>query len=473
VLKVVNWPSCLGSRFAHIVKVSKLDFRRRHVIEAELFSVGMLWIGGGRQALPGPYLFQPIKAIKIDASSLFKFEQHVGCKALIATATMSDIDNESYSNSGFDEESIVSIDVTQKSANASSFTEYEDDFDSPALTQKSINASNVTEYDDDFDSDEDNDRNDEQKPGALVTGQRVEARHGGQAQWYGAVITHTNTSSGHYDVDYDDGDQEQSVRRYRIRSDDTEQMLDILHNEDEVDVFHDAGATLYAGKIGKQGPGNTYEIHYNDGDKEEGVARQLIFASYFHASEKTTALVPSATRAPFPEEVGGDDDATDPTGADIFTPEISEAERAAAAAQDAVMSTEPTGSSAVNSSAVNSSAVNSSSAINTSEQESRGKILGESFLSSLCSLHCRITVDFIAGISALLDDTSNSHSSTRPTAAPKLAHTAPPSVTTSTTSQSPMGGSTFDGFLSPGPQGFSASARSGRCMMYCALFTVH
>jgi hypothetical protein len=42
-LKVVNWLSCLGSRFAHIVKVSKLDCRRRNVIGAALFLVGILW----------------------------------------------------------------------------------------------------------------------------------------------------------------------------------------------------------------------------------------------------------------------------------------------------------------------------------------------------------------------------------------------------------------------------------------------
>ena len=42
-LKVLNWPSCLRSRFAHIVKVSKLDFRKRHVIAAALSLIGNFW----------------------------------------------------------------------------------------------------------------------------------------------------------------------------------------------------------------------------------------------------------------------------------------------------------------------------------------------------------------------------------------------------------------------------------------------
>jgi hypothetical protein len=37
-----HWVGLLA-HIPNIVKVSKLDFRRGHVIEAELFSVGMLW----------------------------------------------------------------------------------------------------------------------------------------------------------------------------------------------------------------------------------------------------------------------------------------------------------------------------------------------------------------------------------------------------------------------------------------------
>jgi hypothetical protein len=42
-LEVVNWPSCLRSRLAHTAKVSKLDFRRGHVIAAALSLIGNFW----------------------------------------------------------------------------------------------------------------------------------------------------------------------------------------------------------------------------------------------------------------------------------------------------------------------------------------------------------------------------------------------------------------------------------------------
>jgi hypothetical protein len=268
-------------------------------------------------------------------------------------------DNGSYSNSGFDEDSILSLDVQksiQEQTPGKLDDSYEDDFDSPAppSSQKVANASNVTEYDDDFDSDEENEKKVERDvriPAALITGQRVEARHGGQSQWYGAMVANANASSGKYDLDYDDGDQEKSVRRYRIRIYDSEQMLAILHVGDEVDAFHGGGTNLYSGKIGKLGAGNTYDIHYDDGDQEFGIARHLVFGAYFQASESTTSLVPSSTRGPSSDGEDPEGTAASYSGdltdllAAAAVSEPSEAEKGAAAvaaaAQNAVVSTQP------------------------------------------------------------------------------------------------------------------------------------
>merc|ERR1719453_3054202 len=111
----------------------------------------------------------------------------------------------------------------------------------------------------------------------LKEGDAVEARHGGQAQWFSGKISSAR-DDGTFDVTYDDGDKEKKVGRYRIRRK-GEKPRRALSEGEEVDVRHGGGKKLFPGKITKVHEDGTYDIAYLDGDKETRVARKLIEAA--------------------------------------------------------------------------------------------------------------------------------------------------------------------------------------------------
>jgi hypothetical protein len=112
----------------------------------------------------------------------------------------------------------------------------------------------------------------------LTEGAAVESRHGGQTKWYSGVVDQVN-GDGSYAVLYDDGDKEPEVRRYRIRCKGDEAGSDYECNE-EVDVRYGGGNHLYAGKIAKVHDDGTYDIKYADGDKEQAVAKEMVFGRF-------------------------------------------------------------------------------------------------------------------------------------------------------------------------------------------------
>jgi hypothetical protein len=114
--------------------------------------------------------------------------------------------------------------------------------------------------------------------GDFTVGEAVESRHGGLKKWYSGTVDQVN-GDGSYVVLYDDGDQEPEVRQYRIRRKGDEAASDYECNE-EVDVRHGGGKKLYPGKIAQVNDDGTYDIEYADGDTEQTVAIEMIFGRF-------------------------------------------------------------------------------------------------------------------------------------------------------------------------------------------------
>ena len=105
---------------------------------------------------------------------------------------------------------------------------------------------------------------------------KVKARYGGQANFYAGIIDRCN-DDGSYNILYEDGDRELMVPRFRIRLLGTENSTKELNIGDVVDAaFKMDKKKLYKGKISKLSSDGTYEVHFDDGDKDV-LAREYIY----------------------------------------------------------------------------------------------------------------------------------------------------------------------------------------------------
>jgi hypothetical protein len=112
----------------------------------------------------------------------------------------------------------------------------------------------------------------------LQEGSEVEARHGGQGKFFPGKIAASH-GNDKYDVTYEDGDQEKTVSRCRIRQK-GDKARESLSEGETVDVRHGGGKKYFPGKIDKVNDDGSYSILYDDGDKEPLVARELIEATH-------------------------------------------------------------------------------------------------------------------------------------------------------------------------------------------------
>merc|ERR1719230_2314741 len=117
----------------------------------------------------------------------------------------------------------------------------------------------------------------------LEQGDKVEARHGGGSKWYPGTITRCRLN-GSYDIHYDDGERETGVEKGMIRALDTEDDGDRrgggrggggsskkLEQGDKVEARHGGGSKWYPGTITRCRLNGSYDIRYDDGDREQGV----------------------------------------------------------------------------------------------------------------------------------------------------------------------------------------------------------
>ncbi|KAH8074568.1 tudor domain-containing protein [Aureococcus anophagefferens] len=115
--------------------------------------------------------------------------------------------------------------------------------------------------------------------GAFPKGAKVEARYRGKSKWYPGKIARDN-GDGTYDIDYDDGESEKKVAEELIRGGAaTSGSGGAFAVGAEVEARYRGKSKYYPGKIAKDNGDGTYNIDYDDGEKESDVAEALIKAS--------------------------------------------------------------------------------------------------------------------------------------------------------------------------------------------------
>ena len=120
-------------------------------------------------------------------------------------------------------------------------------------------------------------------------GESVEGNFGGQGTWFSGKISHVN-ADGTYDLIYDDGDAEKGVRAKFIRNIDTfdaDSQSTITRANgvpgeaswgvgDRVEGNFASQGSWFPGRISKINPDGTFDLRYDDGDFEMGLAKHLI-----------------------------------------------------------------------------------------------------------------------------------------------------------------------------------------------------
>ena len=104
-------------------------------------------------------------------------------------------------------------------------------------------------------------------------GAKIEALYKGKKHWYTGAVDKVN-ADGTYDVIYDDGDTEKGVKPEHIRAGAGDSELEVGQR---IEAKYRGKKKYYPGKIAaRAGDNGTYDIAYDDGEEESGVARNLI-----------------------------------------------------------------------------------------------------------------------------------------------------------------------------------------------------
>ena len=110
---------------------------------------------------------------------------------------------------------------------------------------------------------------------------KVEADYKGKGRYYKGKITRDNRD-GTYDITYDDGDREFGKRADTIRSLEDDRRPSSpgrgsrLEEGMKVEARYRGKSRYYSGRIRRDNRDGTYDIDYDDGEKEMGVAEELI-----------------------------------------------------------------------------------------------------------------------------------------------------------------------------------------------------
>ncbi|CAK4732021.1 unnamed protein product, partial [Aphanomyces euteiches] len=129
---------------------------------------------------------------------------------------------------------------------------------------------------------------DNKKSKKFKEGEKVEAQYKGKSKFYPGVISRCRLN-GTYDIDYDDGEKEKEVAAELIRSreksspskkskDDNEddKKAKKFKEGEKVEAQYKGKSKFYPGVISRCRLNGTYDIDYDDGEKETGVAADLI-----------------------------------------------------------------------------------------------------------------------------------------------------------------------------------------------------
>ncbi|RHY68051.1 hypothetical protein DYB38_001936, partial [Aphanomyces astaci] len=138
---------------------------------------------------------------------------------------------------------------------------------------------------------------DEKKPKKFKEGEKVEAQYKGKAKFYPGVISRARLN-GTYDIDYDDGEKEMGVAAGLIRSKDKSSPKKKSSDSDDdkkskkfkegekIEAQYKGKAKYYPGVISRARLNGTYDIDYDDGEKEKEVAAELIRSKELSSPKK-------------------------------------------------------------------------------------------------------------------------------------------------------------------------------------------
>ena len=121
------------------------------------------------------------------------------------------------------------------------------------------------------------------RKGKFAVGAAIEARYKGKSRYYPGKIAKAN-DDGSYDIAYDDGESEANVIEALIRplggaapaGTGTGGAFSVGA---KVEARYRGKSKYYPGKIAKDNGDGTYDMDYDDGEKESNVAAALIKAS--------------------------------------------------------------------------------------------------------------------------------------------------------------------------------------------------
>ncbi|CAK4457513.1 unnamed protein product [Aphanomyces euteiches] len=130
--------------------------------------------------------------------------------------------------------------------------------------------------------DSDNDK----KPSKFKEGDKIEAQYKGKEKFYSGMISRCRLN-GTYDIDYDDGEKEKEVEakfirlkgsspRKRDNDNDDDKKSKKFKEGEKVEAQYKGKSKFYPGVISRCRLNGTYDIDYDDGEKETGVAADLI-----------------------------------------------------------------------------------------------------------------------------------------------------------------------------------------------------
>merc|ERR1719181_2669899 len=106
--------------------------------------------------------------------------------------------------------------------------------------------------------------------GTLKAGDKVEADFKGRGRYYPGTIGR-DRGDGSYDIDYDDGEREMRVPEKSIRA-----LGGKLREGDKIEARYRGKSRYYPGRISRDRGDGSYDIDYDDGEKETRVSEELI-----------------------------------------------------------------------------------------------------------------------------------------------------------------------------------------------------
>ncbi|KAJ1449626.1 hypothetical protein M885DRAFT_534948 [Pelagophyceae sp. CCMP2097] len=115
--------------------------------------------------------------------------------------------------------------------------------------------------------------------GGLKEGEKVEVRYRGREKFYPAKISR-DRGDGTFDIDYDDGEKETRVDEKLIRSKDSGSSSSaakgVFTEGDKIEARYRGRDKFYPGKIMRDRGDGTFDVDYDDGEKETRVVAELI-----------------------------------------------------------------------------------------------------------------------------------------------------------------------------------------------------